>query len=292
MNRDSSKGRWAPIGAAIVVAALGSLFAATRGVNALRAYSALVAETRSGPFQVVEVPGEMALQLTRRGAYAIYYAGHTGASIHEEWPPTLDCNLTSQRTGEQVALVPDYVPTNRHVFVDGRIGILIYSTTVHRPGSHELVCAYADGRTGPRLTLAIGPNAVFEALRAVWVSAGSILEGGAIFCGSLVLSLGIAITGSMWPRKERVGGKHKMSQSQRTQTETETQGDVERKMRRTTGRIPPRWMFQALSILGAWASGIYLGKITLQGISPASLIPAVAFGGLSLLMAWGAVSPR
>jgi len=54
----------------------------------------------------------------------------------------------------------------------------------------------------------------------------------------------------------------------------------------------PRWLFVILSLAGAWGSGIYLGKITVQGAILESLIPAIGFGILALLMGWGAVSNR
>ncbi|HEY71144.1 MAG TPA: hypothetical protein G4O08_11240 [Anaerolineae bacterium] len=54
----------------------------------------------------------------------------------------------------------------------------------------------------------------------------------------------------------------------------------------------PRWMFGVLAIGGAWASGIYLGKITADGYSIESLIPTLAFGIMSLLMTWGTLAKR
>jgi len=57
-------------------------------------------------------------------------------------------------------------------------------------------------------------------------------------------------------------------------------------------RIPPRWMFLLLTIGGAWASGVYLGKITIEGASTGLLIPMISFGVMSLIMAWGAISER
>jgi hypothetical protein len=54
----------------------------------------------------------------------------------------------------------------------------------------------------------------------------------------------------------------------------------------------PRWMFMILALGGAWASGIYLGKITEVGFTIGSLIPALAFGLMSLLMAWGTIAKR
>lgn len=51
-------------------------------------------------------------------------------------------------------------------------------------------------------------------------------------------------------------------------------------------------MFLMLSIGGAWASGIYLGKITIEGTSTGLLIPMICFGVMGLIMAWGALSER
>ncbi len=61
-------------------------------------------------------------------------------------------------------------------------------------------------------------------------------------------------------------------------------------MERSDTRTLPRWMFVFLSVGGAWASGIYLGKLTVGGSSVGLLIPLVGFAVLALLMAWGALS--
>ena len=63
-------------------------------------------------------------------------------------------------------------------------------------------------------------------------------------------------------------------------------------MEKNRGRIPPRWMFLLLSVGGAWASGIYLGKITIEGASTGLLVPMIGFGVVGLVMAWGSVAKR
>lgn len=68
--------------------------------------------------------------------------------------------------------------------------------------------------------------------------------------------------------------------------------ELEDVMEKSRSRIPPRWMFLMLSIGGAWASGIYLGKITIEGTSTGLLIPMICFGVMGLIMAWGALSER
>jgi hypothetical protein len=63
-------------------------------------------------------------------------------------------------------------------------------------------------------------------------------------------------------------------------------------MERNRTKTLPRWIFTLLSIGGAWASGIYLGKITIEGASMGLLIPVIGFAVLGLMMAWGALSKR
>jgi hypothetical protein len=67
---------------------------------------------------------------------------------------------------------------------------------------------------------------------------------------------------------------------------------MEEIMEKTRNRVPPRWMYMFLSIGGAWASGIYLGKLTIAGSSTALLLPMIGFAVLGLLMAWGALTDR
>jgi hypothetical protein len=57
-------------------------------------------------------------------------------------------------------------------------------------------------------------------------------------------------------------------------------------------RIPPRWMFSLLSIGAAWASGIYLGKLSVEGRLTGLLIPMVSFGVMAVIMALGVFIER
>ena len=65
---------------------------------------------------------------------------------------------------------------------------------------------------------------------------------------------------------------------------------MEEIMEESRSRIPPQWMYTLLSIGGAWASGIYLGKITVEGVMTGLLIPMIIFGVMGLIMAWGGLS--
>lgn len=57
-------------------------------------------------------------------------------------------------------------------------------------------------------------------------------------------------------------------------------------------KVLPRRMFLLLSIGGAWASGIYLGKVTIEGSLTGNLVPMISFGLLGLIMVFGALSER
>jgi hypothetical protein len=49
----------------------------------------------------------------------------------------------------------------------------------------------------------------------------------------------------------------------------------------------PRWIFAVIAIGGLLASGIFLGILSVEGVSPARVLQAAGFGLLGLLMFWG-----
>ena len=193
-------------GVAALVLVLGCLVAAFLIISSLTSYPSLIKEAYKSPLHKVEVPGEADIDLTGKGAYGVYYEA---ANAPSEGPPVLDCSLRSKTTGDDIPLVPDYVPTNRYSTKDGeRVGVLIYSTTIKEPSLHTLSCDYPDGRISPKLVLAIGPNYFFEFLRVVWNMGGSFLGGAGVLCGSFVLSFGIAALVFFRTRKDdRLKGK-------------------------------------------------------------------------------------
>ena len=52
----------------------------------------------------------------------------------------------------------------------------------------------------------------------------------------------------------------------------------------------PKWLFACLAIGGLLASGIYIGIISVEGLTGIRLVQAAGFGILGLLMFWGALS--
>lgn len=203
MNKKMVKNpRWWYFFAALVLA-LGCLIAAMLfNKSGLGDYPSFIAEAYKDPLQKVEVPGAVNLELSRKGAYAVYYEEDGSSDSVAEQPPNLDCQLTSKMTDKDIPLVLDYVPTNRYETKDNRVGVLIYSTTVEDPGLHRLSCGYPDGRVSPKLILAIGPNYFFEFLRVAWNLGGSVLGGVGVLCASSTLAAVIAIVGFLRSRTQ------------------------------------------------------------------------------------------
>jgi hypothetical protein len=57
-------------------------------------------------------------------------------------------------------------------------------------------------------------------------------------------------------------------------------------------RYPPPWVFGLIAVGATWASGVFMGKMTLAGPSGDLLVRAVGYGMLALMMAWGAWARR
>jgi hypothetical protein len=202
---NKSKTRRLGYGVAGLVLVLGFLAAAILIISKLSTYPTLIADAYKSPLQKVEVPGAVDLELSREGAYAVYYEEQRGAYNDTERPPNLNCQLISKMTSKEIPLVADYVPTNRYATRDDRVGVLIYSTTVEDPGLHTLSCDYADGDLSPKLVLAVGPNYFFEFLRVAWNLGGSVLGGAGVLCASSMLAVVIAIVVFLRSRTQTSG---------------------------------------------------------------------------------------
>jgi hypothetical protein len=68
--------------------------------------------------------------------------------------------------------------------------------------------------------------------------------------------------------------------------------EIKKFMERNRTEALPRWIFTLLYIGGAWASGIYLGKLTVEGVMTGLLIPMISFSLMGLIIAGGALSER
>ena len=63
-------------------------------------------------------------------------------------------------------------------------------------------------------------------------------------------------------------------------------------MKNTEKHTFPRWIFTVIAIGGLMASGIYLGIISVEGVTSIRLVEAIGFGLLGLIMFWGAIQRR
>lgn len=146
----------------------------------------------------VLVPGSAELELSRIGAYAVYYEYRSivdGVYYNgTQEPPSLECSLASATTGRELPVVPDVVETNRYDAGPGRrAGMLIMSTTIDNPGTYVFACQYSDGREQPEIILAFGHNIWWECIGVAARTAVPLLCSLAALVGSVLVASGIAI---------------------------------------------------------------------------------------------------
>jgi hypothetical protein len=63
-------------------------------------------------------------------------------------------------------------------------------------------------------------------------------------------------------------------------------------MEKTGERSFPRWLFAILAIGGLVACGIYLGIMSVEGLTNLRFAQSAGFGLLGLVMFWGAIQSR
>jgi hypothetical protein len=60
-------------------------------------------------------------------------------------------------------------------------------------------------------------------------------------------------------------------------------------MKNTSSRSFPRWLFSLLAICGLLAAGIFIGIMSVEGITGLRLFQAAGFTIFGLVMFWGAL---
>jgi hypothetical protein len=156
----------------------------------------------------VVVPGSGEITFPKSGAYAIYYEYRSVVDgivyARSEKPPALACTLASTATGAEVAVIPDYVPTNTYSTRDReRVGVLIRSVTIPKPGTYNLACHYPGGESEPEIVLAVGPNFVWEFLGIATRTLGTAVAGLAVLLGSGLLAVMVVIVVAVRRRRPR-----------------------------------------------------------------------------------------
>jgi hypothetical protein len=207
-------GRWT-YGLAVLIPILGCLVTA---LIVYRTFPSLPgtfeAEMNIDNLTQVVVPGSHDITFENRGAHAVYYEyrsivdGVTYASSRT--PPALACTLTSKATGTDVAVVPDYVETNTYsTHKRERVGVLIRSVTIDRPGTYTFSCRYVDG-SGPQVVLAVGPNLVWQFFGIAARTIGSAGCGLAVLLasGSVASLVALAIARQRRRSRQAAPGVH------------------------------------------------------------------------------------
>ena len=156
----------------------------------------------------VVVPGAKEITFSKSGAYAIYYEYRSVVDgvvyAGSKTAPDLACTLTSTTTGADVAVVPDYVPTNTYSTKDReRVGVLIRSLTVPKPGTYRLACRYLGCNPEPEIVLAVGQNFVWEFFGIAARTLGTAAAGLAMLFGSGLLAAVVVVVVAVKRRRPR-----------------------------------------------------------------------------------------
>jgi hypothetical protein len=141
----------------------------------------------------VVVPGSVEIHFPESGAYAIYYEYRSvidGVSYFwDEYPPSIQCQLRSNRTGEAVKLAPSNVEGDVYTYPE-RAGVFFKHISIDQPGVYNFSCQYPDGRSYPKIVMAVGPNLVWEFFNVALKPIAALLCGAFTFvfaCGVSIL---------------------------------------------------------------------------------------------------------
>jgi len=158
----------------------------------------------------VVVPGAQEITFAEGGAYAVYYEYHSVVDgvvyTDSEWPPALACTLTPRAGGDDVAVVPDHMPSNTYATRGrARVGTLMGSITIKKPGRYRFACEYPDGSPSPRVVVAVGPNLAWEFLGIATRTLLAVMAGLAVLLGSGLLAAVVLIVVALKRHRLREG---------------------------------------------------------------------------------------
>ena len=187
MKKKQLASRWV-YGMAILPVLLGTLACAWVLKNSgIGRYPTMIADAYGAGQHRLTVPGSKDIELTRTGAYGVYYEyGPVSASVDSPTlPPAIECSLTSKSTGAVMEAAPDYVETNRYWSKDrDRTGVLVMSITVDESDSYTFACHYQDDSGEPEIVVALGPNYFWEFLSIAGGTVVPTVAGLGVLLGS------------------------------------------------------------------------------------------------------------
>jgi hypothetical protein len=142
----------------------------------------------------VIVPGSAEINFPKAGAYAVYYEYRSVINgvnyVRNEYPPIMNCQLTSNATGENAPLAsPNAEGEMYSTQNQERAGVLMKTISINQPGVYEFSCQYANGRTNPQIVLAVGPNIIWEFFNLAAKPVAAFVCGSFAFVGGLGISI-------------------------------------------------------------------------------------------------------
>jgi hypothetical protein len=141
----------------------------------------------------VIVPGSTEVYFPEAGAYAVYYEYRSeidGVSyVRSQFPPMMNCQLVSKKTGEYIQLAsPNVMGEIYSTGSKGRAGVLMKSISINQPGYHDFSCRYLDNSSRLQSVLAVGPNFIWEFINLAAKPVGAMVCGMFVFLGVGVIS--------------------------------------------------------------------------------------------------------
>lgn len=141
----------------------------------------------------VVAPGETKLSLKEPGTYTVFHEERSvvdGRLYQSQTISGLRVTVQSAATGQEIPVLP--AAFNETYSLGSRSGTSAFTFEIAEPGSYRLVAAYDDGRSEPRVALAIGHNFLSSLML-------TILGSLAIVFGAIALAIIIVIV--VWQRR-------------------------------------------------------------------------------------------
>lgn len=145
----------------------------------------------------VVVPGNVPLTLDRPGRYTIYHERKStvdGRYYASETVNGLRLLLSEEMARTPVTLTEPAMASS--YAIDNRSGSSIYAFTIDRPGRYRLAADLADGRSEPKVVLAIDQGMLGEMFRLIFGTMAIALAGLGV-AGAIVLVV-------LWRRSKAV----------------------------------------------------------------------------------------